>query len=449
MTEVYSVSGSGVTEYQIWFSWPEGGDPAFGTLTDNGTPVALDQWVTVSSLSGLEFTGSATPGTDDIWLKAYNGVWSSSVAATITDQGIAAPVVAATHETVAYNQSIPLTEVYSVSGSGVTEYQIWFSWPEGGDPAFGTLTDNGTPVALDQWVTVSSLSGLEFTGSATPGTDDIWLKAYNGVWSPSVAATITDQGGQGTSSLSGGKFGDSTISDAGTIGDGSGHPAQDNASFGLASGVTLVNGAGTPTSSMFEDSTISDAGTIGDGSGHLAQNNASFGSLAGSVTPVNSAGTPTSGMFGDSTISDAGTIGDGSGHLAQNNASFWSLAGGGTLTPDTENTLEVTGSTTSPIDDALTGAGSAVSIGGGAMKLTADSAHDTFVFPPNFGQRAINNFEPHTATIPIDHTEVATIAAALVATHDDWHGNVPIGDAASDVITQHSIAIAQLHNFHI
>ena len=184
LTEVYSVSGSGVTEYQIWFSWPEGGDPAFGTLTDNGTPVALDQWVTVSSLSGLEFTGSATPGTDDIWLKAYNGVWSPSVAATITDQGIAAPVVAATHETVAYNQSIPLTEVYSVSGSGVTEYQIWFSWPEGGDPAFGTLTDNGTPVALDQWVTVSSLSGLEFTGSATPGTDDIWLKAYNGVWSP-------------------------------------------------------------------------------------------------------------------------------------------------------------------------------------------------------------------------------------------------------------------------
>ncbi len=56
------------------------------------------------------------------------------------------------------------------------------------------MTDNGTPIALDQWVTVSSLSGLDFIGSATPGTDDIWLRAYNGSWSPVAQATITDEG---------------------------------------------------------------------------------------------------------------------------------------------------------------------------------------------------------------------------------------------------------------
>jgi hypothetical protein len=39
---------------------------------------------------------------------------------------------------------VPLSSIYSVSGSDITEYQVWFSWPEGGDPADGRLSANGT-----------------------------------------------------------------------------------------------------------------------------------------------------------------------------------------------------------------------------------------------------------------------------------------------------------------
>src|SRR5262249_20929553 len=60
----------------------------------------------------------------------------------------------------------------------------------------GTLTNNGTPIPLNQAVIVNSLSGLVYTGSATPGTDKIWLKAFNGSWNgPGVEADITDAGG--------------------------------------------------------------------------------------------------------------------------------------------------------------------------------------------------------------------------------------------------------------
>ena len=194
LSSIYSVIGSGITEYRIWFSWPEGGDPADGTVTNNGTPIVADQWDTVSSLSGLALVGSVTPGTDHIWLQAYNGVWSNSSQVTITDPGLPAPVVTATNQTVAAGQSVPLSSIYSVIGSGITEYRIWFSWPEGGDPADGTVTNNGTPIVADQWDTVSSLSGLALVGSVTPGTDHIWLQAYNGVWSNSSQVTITDPG---------------------------------------------------------------------------------------------------------------------------------------------------------------------------------------------------------------------------------------------------------------
>ncbi len=86
--------------------------------------------MTVSSLSGLDFIGSGTPGTDDIWLRAYNGVWSADPQATITDEGIPAPDVSATNQTVADNQSVPLSSIFSVSGSGITEFKSGSAGPK-------------------------------------------------------------------------------------------------------------------------------------------------------------------------------------------------------------------------------------------------------------------------------------------------------------------------------
>ena len=195
LSSLFSVSGSGITQYKVWFSYPEGGSPAVGTLTNNGTAIALDQWVTLSSLSGWIYTGSASSGTDRIWLIASNGQ-SSEALANITDPGspgAAAPVVTANNQSVAAGQQVALSSLFSVSGSGITQYKVWFSYPEGGSPAVGTLTNNGTPIAPDQWVTLSSLSGWVYTGSANSGTDKIWLIASNGQSSEALA-NITDPG---------------------------------------------------------------------------------------------------------------------------------------------------------------------------------------------------------------------------------------------------------------
>jgi hypothetical protein len=195
LTDIFSVSGTGITQYQLWFSWPQGGAPALGTVTNNGTPVPLDQTVTLTSLTGLTYTGSANSGTDGIWLRAFNGNWNGGwVQANINDPGITTAAITVSNQTVGYNQSVPLTSIFSVSG-GATQYQIWFSWPEQGMPALGTLTNNGTPILLDQAVTVSSLSGLVYTGSASQGTDHIWLKPFNGTWNNSwIQASISDSG---------------------------------------------------------------------------------------------------------------------------------------------------------------------------------------------------------------------------------------------------------------
>ncbi len=180
LTDIFSVSGAGITQYQVWFGHPEGGNPALGTVTNNNTPIAVDQPVAVTSLSGLTYTGSATPGTDIVFLRAYNGTWSGWVLARLADQGVIAAVITPNSQAVANNQSVPLTDLFSVSGTGITQYQVMFGHPEGGNPALGTVTNNGTPIAVDQPVTVASLSGLTYTGSATHGTDIVFLRVFNG-----------------------------------------------------------------------------------------------------------------------------------------------------------------------------------------------------------------------------------------------------------------------------
>src|SRR6202040_3000709 len=109
----------------------------------------------------------------------------------VPEPSIPPPVVTANNQSVAVGQQVALSSLFSISGSGINQYKVWFSYPEGGSPAVGTLTDNGTPIAPDQWVTLNNLNGWTYTGSATAGTDRTWLPAYNGQWSEEAFANIS------------------------------------------------------------------------------------------------------------------------------------------------------------------------------------------------------------------------------------------------------------------
>jgi hypothetical protein len=120
------------------------------------------------------------------------GVWSGWTWAGLNDQGVTPAVITPNNQAVSNNQSVALSNIFSVGGTGITQCQVRFSHPEGGNPALGTVTNNGTPIAGDQPVTLTSVNGLSYTGSATPGTDIAFLRAYGGVWSGWNWAGLTD-----------------------------------------------------------------------------------------------------------------------------------------------------------------------------------------------------------------------------------------------------------------
>ena len=193
LTSLFSASGSGITQYRVWYGWPEGGSPALGSVTNNGSAIAQDQWVNVSSLGGLQYTGGATAGTDNLG-RSLQRPMERRGDSQHHRPGRAAGGARDEHD----GEQWPTggaQSFFSASGNGITQYRVWFGWPEGGSPALGTVTNNGTAIAQDQWVNVSSLSGLQYTGGATAGTDKIWVEAYNGQWSGVGIVSITDQGG--------------------------------------------------------------------------------------------------------------------------------------------------------------------------------------------------------------------------------------------------------------
>jgi hypothetical protein len=117
--------------------------------------------------------------------------WTGVLTAPFALSGL--PSIVSNNQIVASNQSVALSSIFSVSGTGITQYQVWFGHPEGGYPALGTVTYNGTPIATDQAVPVSGLSGLTYTGPATQGADIVNLRVFNGVWSGWTYAILTDQ----------------------------------------------------------------------------------------------------------------------------------------------------------------------------------------------------------------------------------------------------------------
>jgi hypothetical protein len=96
------------------------------------------------------------------------------------------------------------------------------------------------------------------------------------------------------------------------------------------------------------------------------------------------------------------------------------------------------------------GAGPTTLIGGPNDTLIGGAGADTFVFAPNFGAEAVNNFKPSTDTLQFSESTFATAAAVLNNAHQVG-SDVAITDASADLVTLHNVQLASLHasDFHI
>jgi hypothetical protein len=257
--------------------------------------------------------------------------------------------------------------------------------------------------------TVSSLSGLAFVGAVTPGSDHIWLQAYNGVWSNSSQVTITEPGLPPPVVTATNTDGGSTVGSGATLE----LTAADNATvtFAAATGMLKLDQPSSFSGEIF--------GFTGDGT------------LAGSdqidLKGINFNTVHDGNANGVLTVTD-GTHSAGlnfNGTYVIANFKLADDGNGGTIVYDPP--------------------APGPSQGGTGAHVATDSSNDAFVFHPELGLFAGNQ---QAAAAPT-HNEPGEFAGATLATVHEARENVVFGEVPHDVLAVHAAALAQQHHAHL
>jgi hypothetical protein len=186
-----------ITQYRFEDTGTDGHFALAGVAQANGA------WVTVTAaqLQSLTYVGGATPGTDAIQVEAFDATastWSAPAALTATTMpsGHVDPFLNLQPVSVAENALTPATSFISSisnpSGDEITAYRF-----EGRFELNGVVQPDGP------WIVVSAaaLSELQYLGGSSPGSEAVFVEAYDataGVWTGYQPQTATTTGPSGT-----------------------------------------------------------------------------------------------------------------------------------------------------------------------------------------------------------------------------------------------------------
>jgi hypothetical protein len=148
-------------------------------------------------LDGITYSSTAADPTNGGVDNARTIDWTvndgqvSSTQATSTLAIISPPTVSPHNQSVAYTVSDALSNIFTVGGAAISQYDVYLNSPND-----GTVTGGSAAVTPGATIaeTAASFAGMNFVGALANGGDGLWLRAYNGVWSPWVEANLTDTG---------------------------------------------------------------------------------------------------------------------------------------------------------------------------------------------------------------------------------------------------------------
>jgi hypothetical protein len=147
----------------------------------NGASQGTNQDVYVNAAQLAQTTYQSGPGTDTIWVRAYDGIlWGSwSQPFTVTAPIPAQPVLSVTSDNDAERGgAVPLSELVSISDPEQAGFQTLELWDSNGNPGTGQLLVNGMPQTGGHEIDVApaDVAGTVFNVGTLGGTDTLWAR---------------------------------------------------------------------------------------------------------------------------------------------------------------------------------------------------------------------------------------------------------------------------------
>ena len=181
---VNMATGDSITEYSFWDTNGNGHWTVGGTV--QGTNTEID--ISASQLAQASY--QAGPGSDTLWVRAFDGYLWSDWKSFVISPADHAPVVTAANVTGPHGQlSMAESSLFSASdsdGDTITQYALWDT--EG----HGHWAINGAAQATNAEIDVSaaSLSQVSYVFGTAP--DTLWVRAYDGyLWGAWAQFTAT------------------------------------------------------------------------------------------------------------------------------------------------------------------------------------------------------------------------------------------------------------------
>ncbi len=182
---VTDADGDAVAAYQFWDSTAGNGHFSVNGMAQ-GVNVAIA--VSAADLANTQFVASGTTGSDLVWVRASDGQawgdWKSWTVNSWPHATNAAPVVSASSATLLQGEAVAASTLFSTTdadGDAITAYEFWDDVAGG-----GYFSVNGAPQGAAQAIAVSAadLANSQYVGGANPGTEQVWVRAYDGMaWS--------------------------------------------------------------------------------------------------------------------------------------------------------------------------------------------------------------------------------------------------------------------------
>ncbi|MGI0129686.1 MAG: calcium-binding protein, partial [Thermoplasmata archaeon] len=199
-----------IVQYELW-----DGTAGNGHFTLNGVEQGVNVAIPVSAadLANAQFVAGKDTGSDQAWARASDGQnwgdWKSFTVNSWPHVANSAPVASAESSGLLANEALPVAMFFGTSdadGDVVTQVELWDDVNGGGYfRVDGVQQTAGQAIP----VTAADLANAEYVGGANPGTEQVWVRASDGMswgaWQNWLMSTEGGalRGGSGPDTLNG------------------------------------------------------------------------------------------------------------------------------------------------------------------------------------------------------------------------------------------------------
>ncbi|MCC8944177.1 hypothetical protein H8A97_03445 [Bradyrhizobium sp. Arg62] len=181
---VNMAAGDSITQYALWDS------NGYGHWTVNGTVQGTNTEIDISASQLAQTSYQAGPGSDTLWIRAFDGYLWSDWKSFVISPADRAPTVTATNVTGTRGQlSVAGSGLFSATdadGDAVTQYALWDT--EG----HGHWAINGVTQATNAEIDVSAANISQVSYMFGTASDTLWVRAYDGyLWGAWTRFTAT------------------------------------------------------------------------------------------------------------------------------------------------------------------------------------------------------------------------------------------------------------------